>query len=51
MALTIVWRNPVPLSRTKRTLRRIRSDQIGALYAVFTPYLSQQFELIQSKVA
>jgi hypothetical protein len=50
MALAIVWRNPVPLIRTKRTLQRIRSGQFGIVYAVTYPNLSQQFELL-SKVA
>jgi hypothetical protein len=51
MPLAIVWRNPLPLIRTKRTLQRISSDQFGAVYAVTNPNLSQQFELILSKVA
>ena len=51
MELKIVWRNPLPLIRTKRTLQRIRSDPFGALYAVTNPDLAQQFELIMSEVA
>jgi hypothetical protein len=51
MDLQIVWRNPLPLIRTKRTLQRIRSDQFGALYAVTNPDLTQKFELILSEVA
>jgi hypothetical protein len=51
MELKIVWRNPLPLIRTKRTLQRIRSDPFGALYAVTNPDLAQQFELIVSEVA
>jgi hypothetical protein len=51
MELKIVWRNPLPLTRTKRTLERIRSDRFGALYAVTNPDLTQQFELILSEVA
>jgi hypothetical protein len=51
MALKIVWRNSLPLIRTKRTLLRIRSDRFGTLYAVTTPDLTQQFELVLSEVA
>jgi hypothetical protein len=51
MELKIVWRNPLLLIRTKRTLERIKSDQFGALYAVTNPDLTQQFELILSEVA
>jgi hypothetical protein len=51
MDLKIVWRNPLPLIRTKRTLERIRSDPFGALYAVTNPDLTQQFELILGEVA
>ncbi len=51
MALKIVWRNPLLLIRTTRTLQRIRSDQFGALYTVANPDLTQQFELILSDVA
>jgi hypothetical protein len=32
MDLTIVWRNPVSLIKSKRTLQRIRKDQFGAVY-------------------
>ena len=31
MELKIVWRNQIPLIRTKRTLQRIRKDQFAAL--------------------
>ena len=51
MALAIVWRNPLPLITTKRTLQRISSGRFGAVYAVTDPNLSQRFELILSKVA
>jgi hypothetical protein len=51
MALKIVWRNPLLLKRTKRTLERVRSDRFGALYLVTNPDLTQQFELILSEVA
>jgi hypothetical protein len=50
MALAIVWRDPVPLIRIKRTSQRIRSDQFGVVYAVTYPNLLQRFELL-SEVA
>jgi hypothetical protein len=51
MELTIVWRNPLPLMRTKRTLQRIRRDQFGAVYAVSALNLTQEFELLQGEAA
>lgn len=51
MALAIVWRNPVPLIKTKRTLQRISRNQFGAVYAVTNPDLMQEFELILGHVA
>ena len=51
MDLEIVWRNPLPLVRTKRTLQRIRKDQFGAVYAVATPDLTQEYEVIPCEVA
>jgi hypothetical protein len=49
--LKIVWRNPLPLIRTKRTLQRIRRDQFGAVYAVTALDLTQELEVIVSQVA
>lgn len=51
MALTIVWRNPLPLIGTERTLQRISSDECGAVYAVRAPDLMKEFEMIRSEVA
>jgi hypothetical protein len=51
MELKIVWRNPLPLIRTKRTLQRIRRDQFGAVYAVSVLNLRQEFEVLQGQVA
>jgi hypothetical protein len=51
MDLKIVWRNPVALIRTKRTLQRIRRDQFGAVYAVTALDLTQALEVIVSGVA
>jgi hypothetical protein len=51
MDLKIVWRNPLPLTRTKRTLQRIRKDQFGAVYVVTAPDLTQEYEVILGEVA
>jgi hypothetical protein len=51
MEMKIVWRNPLPLVRTKRTLRRIRGDHFGAVYAVSALDLSQEFEVLFGEVA
>jgi hypothetical protein len=51
MELKIVWRNPLPLIRTKRTLQRIRRDQFGAVYAASALDLRQEFEVLQGEVA
>ena len=49
--LEIVWRNPLPLTRTEHNLQRIRSDQFGTVYAVTNPDLTQEFELILGEAA
>ena len=51
MALTIVWRNPFSLVRFSRTLERIISNELGAVYAVTAPDLTQEFEVIPGEVA
>jgi hypothetical protein len=51
MEMKIVWRSPLPLIRTKRTLERIRRDQFGAVYAVTALDLTQEIEVIVSEVA
>ena len=51
MEMKIVWRNPLALIRTKRTLQRIRRDQFSAVYAVTTPELTQEFEVIADEIA
>lgn len=51
MELKIVWRNPLPLIRTKRTLQRIRRDQFGAVYTVSALDLWQEFEVLQGEAA
>jgi hypothetical protein len=51
MALEIVWRNPVALARADRTLRRIRNDRLGALYAVTNVALVQWYELVRGDAA
>jgi hypothetical protein len=51
MALTIVWRNPFSLVRFSRTLERIITNELGAVYAVTAPDLTQVFEVILGDVA
>jgi hypothetical protein len=51
MELKTVWRNPLPLIRTKRTLLRIRGDQFGTVYAVSALDLTQEFEVLQGEAA
>jgi hypothetical protein len=51
MALTIVWRNPFSLVRFSRTLERIIRNELGAVYAVTAPDLTQEFEVIPGDVA
>ena len=51
MALTIVYRNPLPLVRFKRTLRLIISNELGAVYVVTAPDLTQELEVIPGEVA
>jgi hypothetical protein len=51
MPLTIVWRNPLPLVRFTRTLQRIISNELGAVYEVTAPDLTQEFEVIPGEVA
>jgi hypothetical protein len=51
MALTIVWRNPFSLVRFSRTLERIISNELGVVYAVAAPDLTQEFEVIPGDVA
>jgi hypothetical protein len=51
MALTIVWRNPFSLVRFSRTLARIISNELGAVYSVTAPDLTLEFEVIPGDVA
>jgi hypothetical protein len=46
MDLKVVWRNPLSLIKTKRTLQRIRRDQFGAVYSVTGPDVAQELEVI-----
>ena len=47
MELEIVWRNPLPQTKSAPTLRKVSSDEFGAVYAVASLDLTQEFELIQ----
>jgi hypothetical protein len=51
MALTIVWRNPLPLVRFTRTPQLIISNDLCAAYEVTAPDLTQEFEPIPDDVA
>jgi hypothetical protein len=51
MALTIVWRNPLPLVRFTGTPQQIISDELCAVYEVTAPDLTQEFELTPDDVA
>ena len=51
MALKVVWKNPLPLIRTKPTLQRISSDQFGAVYAVSVQDFTREFEVLPGEVA
>lgn len=51
MALTIVWRNPLPLVRFSRRLQLIISNELGAVYEVTAPDHTQEFEVIPGEVA
>lgn len=46
MALEIVWRNPLPLSRTERHVEQLLLDEFGAVYLVTHPDQKVSFELI-----
>jgi hypothetical protein len=47
----VVWKNPLPLIRTKPTLQRISNDQYGAVYAVTAQDFTREFEVPPAKVA
>jgi hypothetical protein len=51
MALKVVWKNPLPLIRTKPTLERISSDQFGTVYAVTAQDFRREFEVLPGEVA
>jgi hypothetical protein len=51
MTLEIVWRSPLPLIGTERTLQRVSSDEFGAVYAVRAADLVKEFEVIPDEAA
>jgi hypothetical protein len=51
MALTVVWRNPFSIVRFSRTVERIISNELGAVYVVIAPDLTQEFEVIPGDFA
>jgi len=46
MALTIVWRNPIPPEKRERRVEPVAVDEFGAVYAVCTADKTAAFELI-----
>jgi hypothetical protein len=51
MTLQIVWRSPLPLIGTERTLQRVSSDEFGAACAVRAVDLVKEFEVIPDEAA
>ena len=47
MTLEIVWRNPLPLANGASRVERVRANDCGAVYAVWNPELTEEFELIR----
>jgi hypothetical protein len=46
MALEIVWRNPVPPTKTERRVEPVVVDDVGAVYVIRTADKTAAFELI-----
>jgi hypothetical protein len=46
MALEIVWRNPLPITKSKSTVERVTFDDISAVYTVCSADVTETFELI-----
>jgi hypothetical protein len=51
MTLQIVWRSPLPLIGTERTLQQVISDEFGAACAVRAADLVKEFEVIPDEAA
>lgn len=51
MKLEIVWRNPQPPLRAKRSVQRIQGDPCCAVYLVTNPDSRQEVRLLFSQVA
>ena len=51
MTLQIVWRSPLPLIGTERTLQQVSSDEFGAACAVGAADLVKEFEVIPDEAA
>jgi hypothetical protein len=49
--MKVVWKNPLPLIRTRPTLQRISCEQFGAVYAVTAQDFTQEFEMTLGKIA
>ena len=46
MELEIVWRNPVPPTKTERRVEPVVVDDVGAVYVIRTADTTTAFELI-----
>ncbi len=51
MSLEIVWRNPIPVIRTKRTLHRVEGNRFVVIYEVTDPNGRQEFRLECDRIA
>ena len=51
MALTIVWRNPIPPEKRERRVEPVAMDEFGAVYAVHTADRTAAFEVILGSAA
>ena len=45
MALAIVWRNPISINKTKRTLYRLQGERFEVIYTVTDPEGTVEFSL------
>lgn len=46
MALEIVWRNPLPTTKSTITVERVTSDDVSAVYALRSADVTETFEVI-----
>lgn len=46
MALAIVWRNPLPPTRTESKVERLLAGESGVSYTIFRVDSAQEFKLL-----